>query len=334
MLPNRLGLTFDWRNASVRRIGELARAAETLGFGHLWIPEAWSTEFFSSASHAVSVTKSITVNAGIVNVYSRSAALIAMGVATLCELAPGRIGLGLGASGRGVVERWHGAKFERPLERTKEYVKVIRSVLNGGMLEHSGLAGELHGFRLFAATPKQMPPIYLGALGRRNLELAGEIADGAILTLYPRSKLRAARDALQLRASSSRRLYAVYPIATGGRSDARSVNELKRWISFYVASMGSYYRRLLIGAGYEKEVQRILDYKSRNMREESVNAVTEDMLDELVLRGSLENVVERINSLSKECEVVLGLFGGIDPADTELIARLHEVVRALETSNS
>src|SRR5487761_951886 len=145
----RFGVTIDWRGATINAITTIAKKADECGYGYLWIPEAWGLEAFSTIGHLLSATKKIKIGTGVINVHSRSAATIAMGSATLNQLAPGRFLLGLGTSGRRLIEGWHGVKFEKSFQRTKEYVEAIQKILKGEEARYGGDLLKMSGFRLF-----------------------------------------------------------------------------------------------------------------------------------------------------------------------------------------
>jgi len=209
------GVTFDWRGATVGSVEALAKAADQLGFGYIWLPEAWGLETFSLAAHLLEATRRIKLGSGVLNVYSRSAALIGMGCATLNQICPNRFALGLGSSGKALIENWHNETFVRPLQRTKEYIEVIRKVVSGERVDYNGKTLNLKGFRLFTTPMEARLEIFVGALGDKNLGLAAEVADGAIVTLYPMSQLRHASDVLKSRSINAepKTLFAFYPLA-------------------------------------------------------------------------------------------------------------------------
>src|SRR5271157_5697974 len=146
----KFGVTVAWQGSTIEGLSAIASEADKLGFGYFWLPEAWGLEAFSTVSHILGRTSSIRVGTGITNIYSRSAALIGMGCATFDQIAPGRFVLGLGSSGRAVIENWHGIDFSNPLSRTEEYVQVIRKVASGEEIEFNGdILKHQSKFRLF-----------------------------------------------------------------------------------------------------------------------------------------------------------------------------------------
>ena len=242
MLEN-YGVTVTWQGMTVDGLTAIATEADKLGFGYLWIPEAWGLEAFSVISHILDRTKNIRVGTGITNVYSRSAALIGMGCATFDQIAPGRFMLGLGSSGRGLIEYWHGYDFSKPLRRTEEYVQVIRKVAKGDTVDFDGdVLKHLSRFRLFTKPMEKSLEIYLGAIGDENIRLAGKICEGAILAEYPSSKMDHALKLLNGESQSvSKKLFTYLPafISNSKENIDKAREQIAKNISFYVTSMGA-----------------------------------------------------------------------------------------------
>ena len=142
-------MTVDWRGATIDALNTIALQADYSGCGYFWVPEAWGLEAFSTIGHLLTITRQIKIGPGIVNIFSRSAATIGMSCATLNQLAPGRFVLGLGTSGKGLVEYFHGAKFEKKFKRMNEYVEVIKKVSSGQIVEYNGEILKLSRFRLY-----------------------------------------------------------------------------------------------------------------------------------------------------------------------------------------
>ena len=140
-------------------------------------------------SDLVRATKRIKIGAGIANIYSRTPALIASTIATLDERSEGRILLGLGPSGEQVVEHWHGVPFAKPLQRTRKYVDIIRMILRGDKLMYQGEFFQLErGFKLRFKPLRPDLPIYIAAMGPKNIRQTGEIADGVLPVYWPGTK--------------------------------------------------------------------------------------------------------------------------------------------------
>ena len=299
MLEN-FGVTVSWYGSTVEAFDVIINEADKLGFGYSWVPEAWGLEAFSLVSHILSRTFHIKVGTGIVNVFSRSAAVIGMGCATLQQIAPERFMLGLGSSGRTLVEKWHGLDFSKPLKRTEEYVKVVRKVVSGEEVEFQGeVIKSLSKFRLFTNSVQTNLEIYLGALGDANLRLAGEIADGAILAMYPSSRLEHAMKMLSTCDGSPKKLFTYLPtvISTSQELIEKEKRQAAKNIAFYVGSMGKYYAASLSRLGYETEITNILEAK-----QDRTSKVTEYLLSDLSLIGPPKLIVEKIAKFP--CDVI------------------------------
>src|SRR5947209_15688705 len=182
----------EWNN-----IVEKVKLADELGFDSVWLGESWGYELFTSMGDLARVTKRIKIGAGIANIYSRTPGLIAMSAATLDERSEGRIILGLGPSGANVIEHFHGVPFQKPVARTREYVEIIRTLLRGEKLVHQGEFFNLErGFKLRFTPLRADLPIYIAAMGPKNVMQSGEIADGVLPVYWPGDKWGELREQL------------------------------------------------------------------------------------------------------------------------------------------
>ena len=163
----------------------------------VWIPETWGMENFSMLSLASKENNFSKIGSSIINIYSRSPSLIAMGAATVDTISNKRLVLGLGTSSQPLVEDFHGDKFERPLNRMKEYVEIIRLILSGKMINYSGKIFSLKNFSLLIKPPRNTIPIYLAAVNQRMVELSWKIADGVIFYLRPKSEIKSTLSKMQ-----------------------------------------------------------------------------------------------------------------------------------------
>ncbi len=306
----RFGVTIDWRGATIEGVAAIARQADDTGYGHLFIPEAWGLEAFSTIGHLLSITKRIKIGTGVVNIYSRSPATIAMSCATLNQLAPGRFELGLGTSGRGLVESWHGIKFERPFQRTKEYIDVIKKILSGQEAKYYGDILKLDRFRLFTRPPANEIEILLGAMGQKNLVMSGQVANGAIVVLYPISKLGQCVKAVNQNSNNPRKKVFVYlPLRITHSPDEtlRARVELARYLSFYISSMGDYYSSNLSKLGYGDQIAKIRSVASERGSKEGADLIPEEFLEEFCLIGSPKEVLEKALKIIEGAHPVFGV---------------------------
>src|SRR5713226_113279 len=182
----KLGLTLAYEGSlSFPEALELAQRAEALGFDSVWAPEAYGTDAISILGALAARTERIQLGTGIVNVFSRTPALLAQTAATLDLISGGRFILGLGTSGHQVVAGWHGMAFEQPLLRMRETIAIVRQVLRRDRLVFDGDVFHLDmGLKLLAHPVREMVPIYLATLTPGGVRLTGELADGWIPTLF------------------------------------------------------------------------------------------------------------------------------------------------------
>src|SRR5207344_1512382 len=129
------GIVPFWKNYDRKTVVRFARMAEDLGYDSIWVPEAWAYEQFQLLNEIALATKRLKLATGIANVFSRSAGLLAMSVATLDEISEGRAILGLGTSGKIVIENFHGVPYKKPLTRLKDTIRIVRALLAGKRLE-------------------------------------------------------------------------------------------------------------------------------------------------------------------------------------------------------
>jgi alkanesulfonate monooxygenase SsuD/methylene tetrahydromethanopterin reductase-like flavin-dependent oxidoreductase (luciferase family) len=300
----KLGVCINWRGANIDFTRSVALEADRLRFEYLWLTEAWGLEALSTAGYLLGITKYVKIGAGVLNVYSRSAALVGMACATLDQIAPDRFILGLGSSGRTVVENWHGTSFVMPMQRTKEYVEIISRVSRGDNLDYSGKILRVSGFRLYTNSRSLDQEIYIGAIGDRNLTIAGQISDGAIVTMYPLSKISHALDRLGPANSTGKvkKLFAYVPlrIALNSEETVKARVDVAKNISFYVSSMGSYYAKNLARLGLEDSVKKILKAYSVGGSKAASDSVDDDLIDELSIIGDIEKIREKIRNLPQK----------------------------------
>src|ERR1700710_427763 len=238
-----LGLTADQQLAIVQE-------AERLGYDSVWAAEAYGSDAATVLAWLAAGTSKIKLGSAIFQMPGRSAAMTAMTAATIDELSGGRMLLGIGSSGPQVAEGWHGQRFGRQLQRTREYVAVVRMALARERVEFHGETLELplpggpgKGLKLTIAPVRERIPIYLAAIGPKNTALAGEIADGWIPTLFSPEHVSELRPLLEEGAARSGRSLEGFDIAptvnvfvTDDLEAAR--NSMRPFIALYVGGMG------------------------------------------------------------------------------------------------
>src|SRR5688500_17394929 len=168
---------------------EVVRVADGLGFHSVWVAEAWSYDAFMILTALVEHSQRIGLATGIVNVYSRTPSLIAQSAATLDALSGGRAILGLGTSGPQVIEGWHGMAFDKPIQRTRETIEIVRKVIRREKVLHDGEIFKLEkGLRLINHPVRDAIPIVVAALGPENVKMTAELADAFLPVFWSPSK--------------------------------------------------------------------------------------------------------------------------------------------------
>jgi F420-dependent oxidoreductase-like protein len=277
---DRLGFSlYPSRTVPVDAVVRLAQEAESLGYHSIWIPETWGIDAVSVLAVLAASTKRICLASGVFNVYSRTPAVIAQTAATLQTLSEGRFLLGLGVSGPTVIEHWHGLPFGHPLQQTRRTITAVRRMLAGERVDMWEETSESHGFILSNA-PASMPPIFLAALGPRNVGLAGELADGWLpifasrqeddssLVAFRQGALRAGREPAGLEVA------AFLPVASGMRGE----EQLRRHLAYYIGAMGTFYAEHARRLGFDEAVQSIRSAWSSGARRHAVNLVPTELL--------------------------------------------------------
>lgn len=295
---------FDKRGLDTGELVECVRAADACGYDSFWMPEAWEREAFATLAHLAVKTKRIGLATGIVNVFSRSPALIAMGAATVDEVSGGRFRLGLGTSGARVIEDFHGLAFNNPLVRLKESVQIIRALMAGERVDFDGHCFKLARFKLGFKPVRERIPIYIAALAPQSLRQLGEISDGWLPTNWPREQLRDGIKAIAEGALAAGRDWEDIEVApfvnVVVNDDAQQARKAARLpIGYYIGGMGKYYHDSLSRLGFAAEAGRIRDLWQSGRPKEALANVTDQMVERIAICGPIEKCRD---ALDRMCE--------------------------------
>jgi F420-dependent oxidoreductase-like protein len=314
----------------------LAQEAERLGFDSAWAAEAWGTDAVTVLSWLAATTTRLRLGSAVMQIPGRTPALTAMTAMTLDLMSGGRFLLGLGVSGPQVVEGWHGQAWGKPLGKTREYVEIVRSALRREQLEHHGRHYDIpysgpgstglgKPLKLMGRPLRAEIPIYLAALGPKNVELAAEIADGWLpLFLSPerfaevfRPHLAAARDGFEIAAGAH--------VVPGEDLDACRA-PVKQILALYIGGMGArgsnFYNALACRYGYEREAREIQELYLGGKQREAVAAVPDALVDEVALVGPRERIAERLEAW-RACGVTTLLCQTRDLETMRLLAEIN-----------
>ncbi len=291
---------------------EIVREAERLGYDSVWTAEAYGSDAATILAWLAGQTSTIRLASGIMQIPGRSAAMTAMTAATIDQLSGGRMIIGIGSSGPQVSEGWHGVRFGRQLARTRDYVAVLRMALARERVEYHGETLELplpegpgKALKLTIAPVQERIPIYIAAIGPKNTQLAAEIADGIIPTLFSPEHVAVMRtevDAGIARAGGGKTIADVdiapqVQVYVGEDWEAAR-NLMRPFLALYVGGMGSreqnFYNQLVRRYGFDEAGGEIQDLYLAGRKDEAMAAIPDELIDTVALCGPKEHVRERL----------------------------------------
>ena len=339
----RLGLNLGyWGSAPVDNVA-LAQEADRLGFHSLWTAEAYGSDAVSPLVWLAAKTEKINVGTAIMQMTARVPAMTAMTAATIDLLTGGRMLCGIGASGPQVVEGWHGVPYGKPVTRAREYVEIMRAIWKReAPLEHhgehydipcAGGSGLGKPLKLIAHPLRSSIPIYLAAVGPKNVALAAELADGWLPIFFSPERVGSYRDWLDegfAKAGNGKTMtngFDIAPTVTIALGDDIQAcrDALKPNLALYVGGMGArdknFYFNLACRYGFEAEANQIQDFYLSGKKREAIAAVPDALVDEISLCGPRERIADRLVAW-KDCGITTLICGTSDIAAIRLMAEL------------
>jgi F420-dependent oxidoreductase-like protein len=313
----------------------LAEEAERIGFDSAWAAEAWGTDAVTVLAWLAARTTTLKVGSAIMQIPARTPANTAMTAMTLDLMSGGRFLLGLGVSGPQVVEGWHGLPWGKPLAKTREYVEVVRTVLRRETLEHHGTHYDIpytgadatglgKPLKVLGRPLRADVPIYLAALGPKNVELAAEIADGWLPIFMSPERFDDVFRPCLARAGEGFEIAAAVQIVVG--DDVQACRDVvKESLALYVGGMGApgtnFYNALACRYGYEREAATVQELYLGGKKREAVAAVPDALADEVALVGPRGRIAARLDAW-RECGVTTLLCQTRDVETMRLMAEL------------
>jgi F420-dependent oxidoreductase-like protein len=312
----RLALNLNYSGASFALDMPLVLEAERLGYDSVWTAEAYGSDAVTPAAWILARTERIHVGTGIMQIAGRSPALATMTAMTLDALSGGRFRMGLGVSNPQVVEGWHGQPYGKPLAKTREYVEIVRTILarekpvtfRGAHYEipYVGVGATGLGKPLRSILHGRADlPIYLAAIGPRNVALAAEIADGWIPVFFSARRMSLFREWLEagFRAAGpakAREKFDIMPMVAVvmGADVAACRKAIKSRLALYVGGMGArgknFYNDLAQRYGYTDAARTVQDLYLAGKKTEAEAAVPDALVDEVALCGPRERIAEQL----------------------------------------
>jgi len=333
----RLGLNLGYAppGTNPAELTPLVQHAEELGYDSVWAAESWGTDAVTVLAWMAAQTSRIKIGSAILQMPGRTPTNTAMTAATLDLLSGGRFLLGLGTSGPQVVEGWHGQPWGKPLGKTREYVEIVRSALRREVVEHEGehyripwdgpgATGLGKPLKLMLRPLRAEIPIYLAALGPKNVALAAEIADGWLPIFVAPERFDDAFGQSLAGAGESFEIAATASVLVG--DDVPSLlDALRPHVALYVGGMGAkgrnFYNALVRRYGWEQEAERIQELYLAGKQREAIAAVPDDLVDAVALVGPKERIAERLEAW-RETPVTTLVLGTPQPEALQTLAEL------------
>jgi F420-dependent oxidoreductase-like protein len=292
---------------------EIAREADRLGWSSAWVAEAYGSDAPTVLAWVAAQTSQIDIGSAVMQIPGRTPAMTAMTAATLDTLSGGRFRLGLGVSGPQVSEGWHGVSFDKPLARTREYVEIVRRALErkrrlkfDGEHYHLPLTdGPGKSLMLTVHPVREYIPTYLAAVGPKNLELAGEIADGLLAIFFSTEfgpeqleLVRAGREKVG-KTMEGFDVVATVPVVVGDDVQ-KCADPVRAYTALYVGGMGSreqnFYNALAVRMGYGEAAAEVQDKYLVRDYDAAMAALPFDFLDRTSLLGPVDRIAKGLKA--------------------------------------
>ena len=276
---------------SWQQIRETAVLAEELGYSCITMGEAWGEDAFTSLAQLAAVTSRIRIGTSIVPVFARSPANLAMTALNMDVMSEGRFFLGLGASGKLVIEDFHGEKFRKPVTRMREYIDILRKAMKGERLDHDGEFFQTQRFRIRFPAFRPDLPIYIASLGAPSLRMTGELADGWLPIYLAPGRMDAAVAELKAGAETVGRSLddiVISPqVSIYVTDDIDAAMERERpHIAFYLGGMGVFYHQYFTRIGFGEDANRVREAYLARERDRAAELVTDEMIHATTIIGN------------------------------------------------
>ena len=322
----------------------LAQEADRLGYAVAWVAEAYGSDAPTVLAWVGAQTERIDIGSAIFQIPGRSPANCAMTAATLDTLSGGRFRLGLGVSGPQVSEGWHGVRFDKPLARTREYSDIVKLALSRQKVRYDGQhyvlplpGGPGKALQLTVHPVREHIPMYLAAVGPKNLELAGELFDGWLAIFYSPDYAQEALARIEAGRAKVGKTMAGFdvvptvPIVVG--DDPRALARQVAWYAaLYVGGMGSreqnFYNQLAVRMGFDEAAARVQDLYLDRQYDAAADAVPFEFIDATSLLGTRERIAEKVAAMAASGVTTLTLspFGAtLDDRKASLQTALEAV---------
>ena len=340
----RIGIMIGYAAGKINLPMDLIKTADELGVYAVWASEAYGSDAVTPLAWIGAQTKNIKLGTAIMQMPGRTPANTAMTAMTLDQLSGGRFLLGLGLSGPQVVEGWHGVSYQKPLARTREYVEILKKIfareerlVHEGQIyqipyqgaDSTGLGKPLKS----TLDPAPDIPIYLAAIGPKNVQLAAEIADGWLPIFFSPAKYEEIyKQNVDLGLSKAARgkagddfdIAPLVPVVVNDNLEV-AYNQLRPFLAIYIGGMGAkgknFYHDLACRFGYAEAADKIQDLYLAGEKGQAMMAVPEELIDEIALVGPKERIKERLSPWIDSAITTMNL-SVFDPGALRLVLEL------------
>ncbi len=327
-----------WQKHPLPDFIQLAVEAESMGFDKLFTAEAYGSDCFTPLAAIATHTKTIKLCTGVMQLSGRTPVNAAMTAMTLDHISNGRVCLGVGVSGPQVVEGWYGQPFNKPLERTREWLNIFKQVISReGPVEFHGNQYQLPceggmglGKPLKSITHplRKHIPVFLGAEGPKNVKLAGDQFDGWLPIFVSPYNMHIFDE--NLAGAKSKPDYEICAMVNMNVDDNldNALLPVKYMLALYLGGMGAkgenFHKNLIGRMGYADEAQEIQDVYFEKGQHEAAKVVPDKLADEISLCGPADRIKERIQDWKKSS--VTTLMTGVSPFGTEATLKSMKIL--------
>lgn len=278
-------------NSTIERVAW----AEANGIADAWFGDSGAPDSLTQVAAIAHLTKSIRLGVAVTPVYTRSPSVLAATAHVISQVIPGRFVMGIGSSSQTIMERFNGIPLERPLTRVKETAQLVRAMLAGEKTAFDGQTLSSHGYR--QPPLETPPPIYIGCLRPKMIEMAAEVGDGVVFNLWPKGALPRMMEAVQRGAKKAGKDWQQVEVVN--RAMVLCTDDKDYGRNIFRAAFAPYYanpvyNKFLAWAGYGEAADIITEGWAQKDRDKTGGALTDEMIDQIAIIGTEEEIQSRI----------------------------------------
>ena len=271
--------------------------AEENGIPDAWFSDSGAPDTLTQVAAVGHLTQNLRIGVAVTPVYTRSPSVLAASANVISQVIPGRFIMGLGSSSQTIMGQWNGIPLDKPLTRVKETAQLVRTMLTGEKTDFDGETLYSRGYR--QAPAENPPPIYIGCLRPKMIEMAAEVGDGVIFNLWPKGALPQMIEALKRGAEKGGKDWQEVEVVN--RAMVLCTDDKEYGRNLFRAAFGPYYatpvyNKFLAWAGYEDAANTITEGWAAKDREKTGGALTDELIDEIGIIGNEDEIRERIQS--------------------------------------